>query len=62
MNPTMNIGVGLGIVIHLGLNYGLRLEGGCGIIKVNQVMTVNFLVKYREFLPDFFNIELNSRS
>ena len=41
MDTTMNVGVHIAVSIANGVYHTLRFLGSCGIVKVNQRLTVN---------------------
>ena len=62
MHCPMNVGVKPGIVFTQGVDDIIGLLARGRAVKINQVMTVNFLIEGRKFRSYFLRIECGHRS
>lgn len=53
----MDIGIDPLVVIPRGIEDCQRLLGSCGIIEINQRLSVDFLMQDREFRSKFVGIQ-----
>jgi hypothetical protein len=60
VNPTVDIGVLGRVEASDGVDYGLRLLAGCGIIEINEPLAADLLPENREVLADTLDIKRGS--
>src|SRR3954469_19827777 len=58
MNSTVDIRIEAGIIIYQRLYDGLRFLRCRGVVKINQIVSVYFLMEDRKLCADGFHIQL----